>query len=422
MENVLVTGFCGGYLCRMNINELKPDGRNYNKGTDKGRKLVKRSLKELGAGRSVLVDKDGNIIAGNKTVEAAKALGYDNILIVPTDGKTLVAVQRTDVALDSEQGRALALADNATSAAGLAWDFEAMAADGWGEGDLTGWGVEIPEGETVKAEAVEDGFEPPAEIEEIQTGIVLGDLFEIGPHRLMCGDSTIAADVERLMGGEKADMVFTDPPYGVNIQGGENNTNIAGDLTQTAIPFSFELAIKVATKDDARLYFCGGEGNTSLYFKLFERYIAQMPRLLIWDKEHFVMKPNGYHNQFEIIFFGYKKNGGGLSKWFSPRTADNATDVWRIKRDASKHYNHPTQKPVELPHRAIRNSSDFGNIVYEPFSGSGSTMSASHQLDRRCYAMEIDPKYCQVTVDRMRKLDPNIEIKKNGQPFPVTAI
>ena len=144
MENVLVTGFCGGYLCPMNINELKPDGRNYNKGTDKGRKLVKRSLKELGAGRSVLVDKDGNIIAGNKTVEAAKALGYDNILIVPTDGKTLVAVQRTDVALDSEQGRALALADNATSAAGLAWDFDMMAADGWGEGDLTGWGVEIP--------------------------------------------------------------------------------------------------------------------------------------------------------------------------------------------------------------------------------------------------------------------------------------
>ena len=134
----MVTGFCGGYLCRMNINELKPDGRNYNKGTDKGRKLVKRSLKELGAGRSVLVDKDGNIIAGNKTVEAAKALGYDNILIVPTDGKTLVAVQRTDVALDSEQGRALALADNA--AADLAWDYETLAHD-WGSDMLEGWGI-----------------------------------------------------------------------------------------------------------------------------------------------------------------------------------------------------------------------------------------------------------------------------------------
>ena len=401
----------------MNINELKPDGRNYNKGTDKGRKLVKRSLKELGAGRSVLVDKDGNIIAGNKTVEAAKALGIDDVVIVKTTGRQLVAVQRTDIELDSEKGRALALADNATASAGLEWNYETLAHD-WGNDMLEGWGIDMQQ---VQPKAVEDNFAPP-EIDEIKTDIQRGDIVEIGPHRLMCGDSTIAADVERLMGEEKADMVFTDPPYGVNIQGGKNNTNIAGDLTQTAIPFSFELAIKVATKDDARLYFCGGEGNISLYFKLFERYIAQIPRLLIWDKEHFVMKPNGYHNQFEIIFFGYKKNGGGLSKWFSPRTADNATDVWRIKRDASKHYNHPTQKPVELPHRAIRNSSDFGNIVYEPFSGSGSTMSASHQLDRRCYAMEIDPKYCQVTVDRMRKLDPSIEIKKNGQPYPVNTV
>lgn len=144
----------------MNINELKPDGRNYNKGTDKGGKLVKRSLKELGAGRSVLVDKDGNIIAGNKTVEAAKALGYDNVLIVPTDGKTLVAVQRTDVALDSEQGRALALADNATSAAGLAWDFEAIALD-WEPEMLEGWGIDTFEIEPHGSDLVRDAKQKP---------------------------------------------------------------------------------------------------------------------------------------------------------------------------------------------------------------------------------------------------------------------
>lgn len=151
-----MTGFCSGYLCGMNINELKPDGRNYNKGTDKGRKLVKRSLKELGAGRSVLVDKDGNIIAGNKTVEAAKALGIDDVVIVKTTGRQLVAVQRTDIELDSEKGRALALADNATASAGLEWNYETLAHD-WGNDMLEGWGV--PNADYILSDALGESFE-----------------------------------------------------------------------------------------------------------------------------------------------------------------------------------------------------------------------------------------------------------------------
>ncbi len=227
-----------------------------------------------------------------------------------------------------------------------------------------------------------------------------GDLWALGDHRLLCGDATKAEDVRRLMAGALAAVVFTDPPYGVNIAGSLNSQTIAGDITQTAIPFAFDLAVTVATTPDARLYFCGAETNIGLYGKLFERACRQLPRHLIWVKNGFVMKPNGYHNQYEIIYHGYKSGGGALARWYAGRTESEASDVWRVDRDQSNTYKHPTQKPVELPARAIRNSSQEGDIVYEPFAGSGSTLIAAAQLSRRCFALEIDPVWCDVVVAR----------------------
>jgi DNA modification methylase len=252
------------------------------------------------------------------------------------------------------------------------------------------------------AEIVEDEV-PESPVDPITKP---GDLWILGEHRLLCGDSTKAEDVERLMAGAKADMVFTDPPYGVNIQGskGGKTATIAGDLTQTAIPFSFDLAVSCATADDARLYFCGGEGNLYLYQKLFEKHCRQLPRHLIWLKNGFVMKPNGYHNQYEIIFHGYKAGGGSLQKWYGPRTEDAASDVWQIKRDSAATYEHPTQKPVALPARAIGNSCPPDGLVYEPFGGAGSTFLAAEQLGRKCYGMEISPQYCDVIVKRWETL------------------
>jgi len=116
------------------------------------------------------------------------------------------------------------------------------------------------------------------------------------------------------------------------------------------------------------------------------------------------MKPNGYHNQYEIIFHGYKQGGGGLNKWFGPRTEEFASDIWQISRDASSTYQHPTQKPVALPARAIGNSSPPGGLVFEPFGGSGSTFIAAEQLGRKCYGMEISPAYCDVIVKRWETL------------------
>ena len=125
------------------ISDLVPDAGNYNRGTEKGRKLIGKSLKKLGAGRSILIDKDGNVIAGNKTLEGAAAAGIDEVIVVRTTGRQIVAVQRTDLEIGSKKGREMALADNATGAANLSWDLDAMTADGWTERDLEGWGVDL---------------------------------------------------------------------------------------------------------------------------------------------------------------------------------------------------------------------------------------------------------------------------------------
>jgi DNA modification methylase len=315
--------------------------------------------------------------------------------------------------LEGSDAIAYAIADNRT--AELAeWDDDVLAAQL--NGLLTeseeialaaGWTAEEIEAMVALSEddpeiTEDDVPEPP--VDPITKP---GDLWLLGDHRLLCGDSTSEDDVRRLMAGEKADVVFTDPPYGVNIQGGKNNKTIAGDLSQTAIPFAFDLSVTLATKEDARLYFCGAEVNLHLYHKLFEKFCRQLPRHLIWVKNGFAMKPNGYHNQYEIIYHGYKPRGGGLDKWFGGRTEHEASDIWKISRDPSSTYEHPTQKPVALPCRAIGNSCPPQGLVYEPFGGSGSTFIAAEQLGRKCYGMEIDPIYCDVIVKRWEALTGN---------------
>lgn len=219
----------------------------------------------------------------------------------------------------------------------------------------------------------------------------------------MCGDSTDVDVIRRLMDGTKADMVFTDPPYGVNVKGGKDKGNlIMGDLTQTAIPFSFEIAVEKCTKEKSHFYFCGGESNIQLYQKLFDRYLHMLPKHLIWVKNGFVMKQNGYHNQFEIIFHGYKQGSGAL--WYGGRTEAEASDVWHINRDAASSYVHPTQKPIAVPARAIKNSCPPDGSVVDLFGGSGSTLIACEQLKRKCFMCELDPHYCDVIIQRWENL------------------
>ena len=367
---------------------------------------VAASIKEFGFTQPIVIDDEGTIVCGHTRAEAAHKLGLKKVPVVVASDLT------------PQQIRALRLLDNRLSEK-AEWDDELLGLElgELGDFDFGEFDVEwdLPEGSS--GASTEDDEVPEARRDVVT---MLGDLWLFGDHRLLCGDSTSAEDVERLMVGALADVVFTDPPYGVNIQGGKNSSSIAGDLTQTAIPFSFDLAVNLATKDDARLYFCGGEGNLYLYQKLFEKHCRQLPRHLIWVKNGFSLKPNGYHNQYEIIFHGYKPGGGALDRWYGGRTEEEASDVWQISRDAASKYEHPTQKPIALPARAIANSAPMRGLVYEPFGGSGSTFIAAERLDRKCYGLEIDPRYVDVICRRFYNETGVIPVRESdGMEFPV---
>lgn len=378
---------------------LVPNPKNPNTHPDSQIQLLGRIIRQTGWRQPITVSqRSGFIVKGHGRLAAALL-----------EGMKAVPVDYQAYATEAEEYADL-VADNRL--AELAEIDQKMLADIFADIDLGEIPMELTgytdqEAEEIMAafsEALsdesdpepEDVPEPPEEGEEITQP---GDLWLIGRHRLLCGDSTDRETVDKLMEGNKADMVFTDPPYGVNVKGGKGKGSlIMGDLTQTAIPFSFEIAVEHATKDKAHFYFCGAETNLQLYQKLFDRYLHILPKHLIWVKNGFVIKQNGYHAQFEIIYHGYKVGSGGL--WYGGRTEDEASDVWHINRDASSDYEHPTQKPVELPARAIKNSCPPGGTVFEPFCGSGSTLIACENLGRTCYALEIDPKYCDVIVRR----------------------
>lgn len=176
------------------LEDLTPDGNNFNRHTEFGQKLLEDSLRKFGAGRSILVDKDGNIIAGNSTTETAAAIGMEDVIVVPTDGKKLVVVQRTDLSLDSPEGREFALADNMTALKGIDIDLEKVR-ETLGDDLAKAWGMEIPE---VQKQAQEDDFDPDKPVETV---CKKGDIWKLGNHRLMCGDSTDLQEVKKLMGG-----------------------------------------------------------------------------------------------------------------------------------------------------------------------------------------------------------------------------
>jgi len=388
------------------ISELIPDDKNFNKGSQFGNSLIEKSFTKFGAGRSILLDKNNRIIAGNKSVENAAAIGMEDVQIIESDGKRIIAVKRTDIDLDSPEGREMALADNASAKANIIFDAELVEAE-LGEAVCEEWGVES----SVKLEAKEDDFDVPEA--GIETDIVLGDLFEIGEHRLLCGDSTDSDQVAKLMNGEKADMVFTDPPYGINVVqgskvGGDKGFgSVGGEKIVKAKKYS-EI-IGDDTTDTAKEFYqtCISLGMENFIIwggNYFTDFLSPSMCWIVWDKQN-----TGNFADVELAWTSFDK-GAKLYKWQwngmirqGDKTIEGKTRV------------HPTQKPVGL-FGDIFNDFDF-KICFDGFLGSGSTMVASHRLKRKCYGMELDPKYCQVIIDRMQKLDPTIEIKKNGQPY-----
>lgn len=394
----------------MKLSEIKPNPNNPRIiKDDKFKKLVKsiKSFPEMLEKRPIVcvTDTDGKIypLGGNMRLKAIKELGKNEI----PDNWVLMADDWTE-----EQRREFTIKDNIGYGE---WDFEELA-NNWDAEQLTEWGLDIPDYKK-EAEAKEDDYEMP---DEVQTDIILGDFFEIGQHRLLCGDSTDSDQVAKLMNGEKADMVFTDPPYGVSYEGGhnqkkrkgiENDTLQGVDLTNL---FRDSLMnADIFSKNHAAFYIWYANGKAVETFLSFSELNLEVRAVICWYKIKSGLGAfmSQYIPNYEPCIYAYKK--GKSCQWYGP--TDEKT-VWELKKESKNDY-HPTQKPVELPERAIRNSSKLNDIVYDCFLGSGSTMVASHQLNRKCYGMELDPKYCQVIIDRMRKLDPTLEIKRNGKPY-----
>ncbi len=356
---------------------------------DKFKKLVKsiQEFPQMLELRPIVVDSNMVVLGGNMRLKACIAAGLKEVPIIVADQLT-----------DAQKGEFI-IKDNVGFGE---WDWDLLANE-WDVEALTDWGLELPFDNTPVLEAEEDDYEAPS---EIKTDIVLGDLIEIGNHRLLCGDSTDSEQVAKLVNGQKIDLVFTDPPYGIKVvksemvgadfgvaKKGKYSEVIADDTTDTAREF-YDTCVALGMD---RFIIWGGN--------YFTDFLPFSDSWLIWNKRG----DTGIRNTF----------ADGEMAWCSFHTPIRIyNQLWNgmIREGEKDKRVHPTQKPIKMLSEIIEDHVK-GTLLFDGFLGSGSTMVAAHQLNRKCYGMELDPKYCQVIVDRMHKLDPSLEIKINGKPY-----
>lgn len=372
---------------------------------DKFKKLVQsiKDFPEMLNIRPIVVNKDMIILGGNMRYKACKEAGLKEIPIIVTD-------------LTEDQQREFLIKDNTS---GGEWDWEVLANE-WDTEQLEAWGLDLPiDFNTEVLEAEEDDFEVPAD--GIETDIVLGDLFEIGEHRLLCGDSTQTDTFEKLMNGQLADLVVTDPPYNVAYEGKtkdklkiDNDNMSNGDFYQFL--YDFYTALGAYTKKGGSWYVWHADLEGANFRLAMANAGIMVKQCLIWVKNSMVMGRQDYQSKHEPCLYGWKE--GASHGWYSDRKQTTVLNFDRPSRNAE----HPTMKPVILFSYQIENSSKQGDIVADAFAGSGTTMIACEQLNRKAYVVEFDPRYCQVIIDRMIKLNPNIEIKRNGIKYESNTI
>jgi len=344
--------------------------------------------------RPIVVNDEMVVLGGNMRLKACKEAGLKEIPVIKASDLT------------PEQQREFIIKDNVGFGE---WDW-AMLANEWDSDELQDWGLDIPDFETKQLEAVEDDYEIP---DEIQTDIVIGDLFEIGEHRLLCGDSTQLITYEKLFESQMADLVITDPPYNVAYEGKtkakltiKNDKQSNRDFYQFLYDFYSNLATFIKAGGVWYVWHADIEGAN--FRKAMADAGIQVRQCLVWIKNILVMGRQDYHWKHEPCLYGWKE--GAAHGWYSDRKQTSVLEFERPSRNAE----HPTMKPVPLFSYQIGNSSKQGDIVADPFGGSGTTMVACHQMKRKAYLIEFDPKYCQVIIDRMRKLDPDLKVKRNG--------
>jgi DNA modification methylase len=382
------------------LADLMPDPQNARTHGERNLALIESSLREVGAGRSIVVDEDGTILAGNATVAAAARAGFSRVRVVDADGSELIAVRRTG--LTDEQKRRLALFDN--RAAELAdWDTEIIAA----LADDTDLSLLWNDDELATLLGHLENNEPPAlltnpdEVADVPVEPVTqpGDCWKLGDHRLLCGDATKDGDLVRVLDGAVADLIVTDPPYGVAYEGKTiDRLTIANDDLDDHSLYAFLLdalsAIQGVTKPGGAIYCFHADSHGLPVRRAFHDAGWQLKQTLIWVKQSLVLGRQDYHWRHEPILYGWKAGAGHF--FVDDRTQ---TTVWEVDRP-SRNAEHPTMKPVELLSIAIGNSSRPGEVVLDPFAGSGSTLIACEQLGRNARLVELDPRYCDVIVQR----------------------
>ncbi len=343
---------------------------------DKFRKLVKsiQEFPKMLEIRPVVVNADMIVLGGNMRLKACKEAGLKEVPVI-------FAHDLTD-----EEQKQFIIKDNVGFGE---WDWD-MIANEWDAEEVEEWGLDIPEFSIKEElEAEEDDYEIP---DEVQTDIVLGDLFEIGEHRLLCGDSTCSDSIDKLLQGKTPELLLTDPPYGIGIDGQKESKS-------------------KNPKHNRKHHEFRGWDNERPEKSTFDYLLSISKNAIIWGGNYFadyLPASRGW------IYWSKGQDGLTMSDGELAWTTENKPlRAITVNRAELKGSVHPTQKPIKVINFCI----EYANkpeTIFDAFCGSGTTMVAAHQLKRKCYGMELDPKYCQVIVDRMKKLDPTLVIKKNG--------
>ena len=367
------------------LDQLKPDCKNARRRTDRSTELIKESLQRFGAARSIVIDEENRILAGNGTIEGAKAAGIKNLRVIETDGTEIIAVKRTGLSEEEKVG--LAIADNRTADLSE-WDQEMLHRLSE-EHDLEPWfnAEDLNELLNVTELEPEEGNTDPDAVPDAPEEPITkpGDLWILGNHRLLCGDSTNPQDFERLMDGKKADMVFTDPPYNIGYQDmGAKFQKIANDKMSDSEFLQF---LKNTIQPSEVMYVCCSWQFAHLFKQAMTELGVPPKSMIVWDKVNPAQNLDLYFKQHEIIFY------------FGPFGGQSTVrgDVWQLKRQ--RNTLHPTMKPVELIEMALEDQPKR-KVVLDSFGGSGSTLIACERQHRHARLMELDPAYCDVIVQR----------------------
>ena len=369
------------------ISAIKPYEKNARKHQDADVDAIVASIKEFGFADPIGVWGDKNIIVeGHGRLMAAKKLGMESVPVIHLDHLT------------DEQRRAYALAHNKTAEMSE-WDFDILGGelDDIFDIDMSEFGFELEDDEE-PAEIVED--EVP---EEVEPRTKLGDIYQLGNHRLICGDSTDPAVIDRLMDGVKADMVFTDPPYALV----GNSTGLGSATDDMLKPFFLAIFQNICkfTHDLMHVYVCCDWKSCNAILTEAKKTQLTEKSLIVWDKESIGLG-SPYMSQYELIWFfenhKQKTMQAGKTEYKNRRNIKGKSNVWKYKRVQDREHN--AQKPVELVAEALNNSCFENEIVLDLFGGSGSTLIACEQLNRKCYMAELDPHYCDVILQRWENL------------------